>query len=798
MIRRTFLFPLLCCAVLFYARPADAQVEGQACEAEPTDQVLSYGDTVYPCHIDPVGDFDLYRFQGSAGEVVVVRVVDISGTGNIPSCALQLTRPDATVVGSTANTVLCEIRATLDATGLFTARVTESGNNHLMSYSLQVDRLAPNFSAPAALNPGDTLTNQKIDPFGDTDLIMFNGASGDNITFTVTDQAGDSTIPACVLEVYRPDGTQVVSVSDNEVCVLNTTLDQTGVFAARVSELGDNNIMTYTIDYQCVGNCPSYHSLSVAVVGAGTVTSSPAGISCGADCFEPYLSGTVVTLTATPDPGASFTSWSGAADCADGVVTVSGALSCTANFTLSTFAPASVDDAFGTGLNTPLVIPAPGVLSNDNSNGGGPMSAALASAASNGAVTLNANGGFTYTPNVGFAGVDTFTYRASNSNGPGNVATVNITVSAVPSPTAVNDAFNVLVNAQLNAAAPGVLANDNSNGGGAMTAVLVTTTSHGDLALGADGSFTYQPSANFVGLDSFTYRATNAGGVSDVATVTINVLDTTTPQPPTGLIVDSVEGSLVRLRFTAPLLGPPPTGYVLRGGLVPGEVLAALPTGHTAPIFTFVAPTGSFFIRMHTVTASGESGPSNEIPLHVGVPVPPSAPQGLLGMVNGSAVALAWKNTFGGGAPTNSILDVTGSLNASLPVGLAESFTFPAVPPGTYTVRVRSSNAAGVSPPSDPVTLAFPGACLGPPVEPEHFLAYRIGNTIFVVWDPPASGPAPTEYVLDVSGAFVGAFSTGGRRLSGTVGPGTYNLSVRAVNPCGSSPATAAQAVSVP
>jgi hypothetical protein len=161
-------------------------------------------------------------------------------------------------------------------------------------------------------------------------------------------------------------------------------------------------------------------------------------------------------------------------------------------------------------------------------------------------------------------------------------------------------------------------------------------------------------------------------------------------------------------------------------------------------------------------------------------------------------VALAWKNTFGGGAPSNSILDVTGSLNASLPVGLAESFTFPAVPPGTYTVRVRSSNAGGTSPPSDPVTLTFPGACLGPPVEPEHFLAYRIGSTIFVIWDPPASGPAPTGYVLDVSGAFVGAFPTGGRQLSGTVGPGTYTLSVRAVNPCGSSPSTVAQSVSVP
>ena len=38
-------------------------------------------------------------------------------------------------------------------------------------------------------------------------------------------------------------------------------------------------------------------TVAKAGTGTGTVTSSPAGISCGADCSEPYSSGTVVTLT---------------------------------------------------------------------------------------------------------------------------------------------------------------------------------------------------------------------------------------------------------------------------------------------------------------------------------------------------------------------------------------------------------------------------------------------------------------------------------------------------------------------
>ena len=70
---------------------------------------------------------------------------------------------------------------------------------------------------------------------------------------------------------------------------------------------------------------------------------------------------------------------------------------------------------------------------------------------------------------------------------------------------------------------PGVLANDNSNGGGVMTAGVVANVSHGVLALATNGSFTYTPNAGFSGNDTFTYRATNSSGPSNIATVTINI-----------------------------------------------------------------------------------------------------------------------------------------------------------------------------------------------------------------------------------------------------------------------------------
>ena len=72
--------------------------------------------------------------------------------------------------------------------------------------------------------------------------------------------------------------------------------------------------------------------------GTGQVTSTPAGINCGNDCAENYLSFTEVTLTATPDPGSTFTGWSGGGCSGTGTceVTVVESTTVTAEFTDNT------------------------------------------------------------------------------------------------------------------------------------------------------------------------------------------------------------------------------------------------------------------------------------------------------------------------------------------------------------------------------------------------------------------------------------------------------------------------------
>jgi hypothetical protein len=66
------------------------------------------------------------------------------------------------------------------------------------------------------------------------------------------------------------------------------------------------------------------------------------------------------------------------------------------------------------------------------------------------------------------------------------------------------------------------------------------------------------------------------------------------------------------------------------------------------------------------------------------------------------------------------------------------------------------------------------------------------------VWEPPASGPAAERYTIDVTGSFTGTFQTTVRSASGQVGPGSYTITIRAVNACGSSPATPSQTIVVP
>ena len=100
---------------------------------------------------------------------------------------------------------------------------------------------------------------------------------------------------------------------------------------------------------------PSSYALTVTRSGdgGGTVTSAPAGIDCGADCSENYVSGTAVTLTPTPSGGSVFAGWSGACTGAGACqVTMSAARSVTASFALAMYTLTVTTTGSGSGTVT--------------------------------------------------------------------------------------------------------------------------------------------------------------------------------------------------------------------------------------------------------------------------------------------------------------------------------------------------------------------------------------------------------------------------------------------------------------
>lgn len=91
--------------------------------------------------------------------------------------------------------------------------------------------------------------------------------------------------------------------------------------------------------------------------------------------------------------------------------------------------PIAESDAYSMLQDTTLDAPPPGVLANDSDLDGDTLSAVLVSGPANGALTLNADGSFSYTPTVGFNGDDGFTYQASDGISDSTPVSVTIHVS---------------------------------------------------------------------------------------------------------------------------------------------------------------------------------------------------------------------------------------------------------------------------------------------------------------------------------------------------------------------------------
>jgi N-acetylneuraminic acid mutarotase len=216
-----------------------------------------------------------------------------------------------------------------------------------------------------------------------TDIFTYQASDGDKVsnvaTVAIIVQETNST-PSAANDHYAIDEDEVLSISAPGI--LSNDLDPEG-----------DPLMAVLV------NNPSNGTL--ALNGDGSFIYIPGANFSGSDGFTYYSSDgslnsdeTTVTITVNPVNDA----------------------------------PVATADQYITTVNTSLTVAAPGLLANDQDADGQPLVVSLASESTYGVTIVNSDGSFTYTPDPGFAGADSFTYLVSDNAGGTGTATVTILV----------------------------------------------------------------------------------------------------------------------------------------------------------------------------------------------------------------------------------------------------------------------------------------------------------------------------------------------------------------------------------
>jgi len=244
--------------------------------------------------------------------------------------------------------------------------------------------------------------------------------------------------------------------------------------------------------------------------------------------------------------------------------------------------PVANNNTYTTMEDVPLIVPAAsGVLANDVDVDGDVLTALLVSNVTHGTLSLVANGGFTYTPNINYYGSDSFTYRATDGIATGNVATVTINVTPVNDPPlAANDNTNTLEDVSVTIK---VLANDSDPENSPLTLTGASTTNGTAVISGTNVVF--RAATNFNGLVVFSYTVSD-GTNSATANVTVTV----TPVNDAPVANNDSYTTLEEVS----LIVPPAGGILTNDVDVDGDALTALLVSDVNNGTLNLNPNGSF------------------------------------------------------------------------------------------------------------------------------------------------------------------------------------------------------------
>ena len=439
----------------------DATASGAIVAEDVDGDTLTYTLTTPPTHgsisLNPDGTY-VYRPNPDyhGPDSFSVTVSDGNGGTLVLNVPVTVTPVNDAPVGSDTAITLAE-----DTVSSGSLPLATDIDGDALTYGLGTDAS----HGTATVNPNGTYSYRPNPDFTGTD----------SFTYTVND--GTVTVTYTVTVTVTPENDPPVARDDAA-----TTAEDTPVIInvlGNDSDIDGDSLMVVSAD---AGNG------TVTINADGTITYRPDANFNGTDTITYHISdghgGTaiasvVVTVTPVNDPPAG----------SDGAVTVA-------------------EDTVATGT-----LPVATDVDGD------PLTYDIGSQASNGTVTVNPDGSYSYRPNPDFTGTDSFTYTVSD----GTVTvtyTMTVTVTPVNDPPVARD--DVAATREDTPVVINVLGNDSDVEGDPLTVVSASAL-NGTVTINADGTITYQPRPDFSGTDTITYQVSDGQGGFATASVVVTV-----------------------------------------------------------------------------------------------------------------------------------------------------------------------------------------------------------------------------------------------------------------------------------
>ena len=156
------------------------------------------------------------------------------------------------------------------------------------------------------------------------------------------------------------------------------------------------------------------------------------------------------------------------------------------------------------------------------------LTAILVTEPTNGSLTLNSDGTFSYTHDSSETVSDSFTYKANDNSIDSNVATVTITINPVnDAPVVSNHSMEVDeggIATLLDNSETSILYNATDIEEDLLSAIVETAPTYGTLVLETDGTFSYIHDGSDTLTDSFSFRADDSNLTSEIGTVSISII----------------------------------------------------------------------------------------------------------------------------------------------------------------------------------------------------------------------------------------------------------------------------------